>query len=271
MKKNVWLILLAPLVLAACQDNTAKQQAAIPAATEHSAQAVTPAQPAATLSETPASAAASPSGSADQSAAESKALKVEVTDTVAVTKPEKVGVGATVQQSMAQARADAAATASGLVGETKTVVPAATAKAIQPKKASTSKSSVAAVKSVVSEKPVAVPAAVPLTAAGDAAKGKRLAQKCKACHNFTAKKKVGPGLKGVFGRKAGSMPGMRYSPALAAGGWVWDDKNLAAWVCDSKKALKTLSGNASAKTKMSVQRICDAGKQADLIAFLKTL
>jgi len=247
------------LVLAACQDNTAKQQAAIPAATEHSAQAVTAAQPAATLSETPAS------------AAESKALKVGVTDTVAVTKPEKVGVAATVQQSMAQARADAAATASGLVGETKTVVPAATAKAIQPKKASTSKSSVAAVKSVVAEKPVAVPAAVSLSAAGDAAKGKRLAQKCKACHNFTAKKKVGPGLQGVFGRKAGIMPDMKYSAALAAGSWVWEGKNLAAWMCDSKKAVKSLSGNPSAKTKMPPQRICDAAKQADLIAYLKTL
>jgi len=106
---------------------------------------------------------------------------------------------------------------------------------------------------------------------GDAAKGKSLANKCKSCHAFTAKKKMGPGLKAIYGRKAGSMAGIRYSDALAAGGWIWDDKNLAMWLCDSKKAVKSLSGNSSAKTKMSAQRICDATKQADLIAFLKTL
>ncbi|RLL56050.1 cytochrome C [Mariprofundus sp. EBB-1] len=110
-----------------------------------------------------------------------------------------------------------------------------------------------------------------MAALGNAAKGKSLANKCKTCHNFTARKKVGPGLQGVVGRKAGSMTDMKYSSALAAGGWVWNEKNLAAWMCDSKAAVKTLSGNASAKTKMGAQRICDATKQADLIAFLKTL
>lgn len=107
--------------------------------------------------------------------------------------------------------------------------------------------------------------------AGDAGRGKSLARKCKACHNFSDKKKVGPGLKGVFGRKAGIMPDMKYGVALAAGGWVWDEAHLAAWICNSKQAIKTFSGNASARTKMGPQRICDPAKQADLIAYLKTL
>ena len=115
-----------------------------------------------------------------------------------------------------------------------------------------------------------VATAAPL-ASGDAGKGKSLANKCKGCHHFTAKKKVGPGLQAIVGRKAGSMAGARYSTALSAGGWVWNEKNLAIWLCDSKKAVKTLSGNSSAKTKMPAQRICDVNKQADLIAFLNTL
>ena len=52
----------------------------------------------------------------------------------------------------------------------------------------------------------------PMTAQAGAAWGK-----CKACHNFTEKKKVGPGLKGVMNRKAGAMEGMKYSKALASG------------------------------------------------------
>jgi len=111
----------------------------------------------------------------------------------------------------------------------------------------------------------------PVAIVGDAAKGKKIARKCQTCHNFTAKKKVGPGLKGVFGRKAGIMPDMKYGKSLAAGGWVWDEKHLDMWDCDSRKAIKVFSGDPSAKTKMPPQRICEPAKLANLIAFLKTL
>ncbi len=282
MRKNTWLILLASLAFAGCQDNSTSEQANVPVATEHSAQAVAPAPSEKASSETPSSVPANPSETTGQPAAESEALKVEATDTVAVTKPEKSNMAATVQQSMTQAKTDAAVTASDLVDESKTMASAATAGATPPKAAAASQakkastavaaSPASAMKSAVSDKPASAPAAVAsLTTAGDAVKGKKLAKKCKACHNFTDKKKVGPGLKGIFGRKAGAMPDMKYGAALAAGGWVWDEKNLAAWVCNSKKAVKSLSGDASAKTKMGPQRICDAAKQADLIAYLKTL
>jgi len=109
------------------------------------------------------------------------------------------------------------------------------------------------------------------TPAGDMVKGKALARKCMACHAFSDKKKMGPGLKAIVGRKAGSMAGMNYSEALAAGSWSWNEQNLAGWLCDSKAAVKALSGDAKAKTKMPAQRICEADRQADLIAFLKTL
>jgi len=95
--------------------------------------------------------------------------------------------------------------------------------------------------------------------------------KCKACHNFTEKKKVGPGLKGVVGRDAGIMPKMKYSKSLKAGGWKWDEANLRKWICKSKDAVKELSGDSHAKTKMPNQKICDPAKQDEVLAKLKSI
>jgi len=95
--------------------------------------------------------------------------------------------------------------------------------------------------------------------------------KCKACHNFDDTNKVGPGLKGVVGRAAGSHAGFKYSADLGKGGWNWDEDHLRKWMCNSKDAIAEFSGNASAKTKMPPQKVCDAAKQDEVIAFLKGL
>ncbi|HIP06762.1 MAG TPA: c-type cytochrome [Mariprofundaceae bacterium] len=96
-------------------------------------------------------------------------------------------------------------------------------------------------------------------------------KKCKSCHNFSAKHKTGPGLKGVVGRDAGSTDFKKYSKSLKAGGWKWDDDHLRAWMCDSKKAIKEFTGDKKAKTKMAKQKVCDAERQDEIIAFLKAL
>jgi len=94
--------------------------------------------------------------------------------------------------------------------------------------------------------------------------------KCKMCHSFGDGNKVGPGLKGIVGRKAGTFPGFRYSDSLKNANWVWDEDHLRKWIHKSKDAIKEFTGDSSAKTKMSNQKI--KGEKADkVIAFLKTI
>lgn len=103
--------------------------------------------------------------------------------------------------------------------------------------------------------------------------------KCKACHNFASKKKVGPGLgkgdgiPGVFGRKAGTFPGFKYKFTKYIKGepWVWDEAHLRKWMCNSKKAIKEFTGDPKAKTKMPPQKVCDPAKQDEVIAKLKSV
>ena len=108
--------------------------------------------------------------------------------------------------------------------------------------------------------------------------------KCKACHNFTAKKKVGPGWgkgdtghgmqPGVFGRQAGTSPGFKYkfTKYIESGkAWHWDAAHLRKWMCNSKDAVKEFTGNPKARTKMPPQKVCDPAKQDAIIAFMKSI
>jgi len=94
--------------------------------------------------------------------------------------------------------------------------------------------------------------------------------KCKVCHHFNAKHSVGPGLAGIVGREAGKSGFKKHKPALAKGGWVWTEANLRKWICNSKDAIKELSGDDHARTKMPPQKMCGA-KADPIIAFLKTI
>ncbi len=52
-------------------------------------------------------------------------------------------------------------------------------------------------------------------AQGDAKRGQKLFEECHACHSLErGAQGVGPGLHGVFGRRAGEVDDFRYSPAL---------------------------------------------------------
>ena len=65
-------------------------------------------------------------------------------------------------------------------------------------------------------------------AAGDSAAGQQFfTTHCSACHaTEPGVNKIGPSLAGVVGRKSGSTPGFKYSPALKEANITWDEKTL---------------------------------------------
>ena len=99
--------------------------------------------------------------------------------------------------------------------------------------------------------------------AQDAAAGGMAFQQCAECHAPGTADGAGPGLKGVFGRRAAGKQGFAYSPALVASKIVWDDKTLDAFLADPQKAVPG--------TSMAYGGDDDARERADLVAYLKTL
>lgn len=94
--------------------------------------------------------------------------------------------------------------------------------------------------------------------------------RCKVCHSFDSTNKVGPGLAGVYGRKAGSSAGFKYSNTLKSADWVWDDEHLKEFLNNSNAAVKKFTGNDAAKSKMPPQKLKGA-KLDEVINFLKGL
>lgn len=96
------------------------------------------------------------------------------------------------------------------------------------------------------------------TSAGDVERGRLVYQGCMGCHSLD-EDDVGPRHRGVVGRRAGSVPGYVYSPALKASGIVWDTATLDRWL-SSPQAL--VPG-----TKMFFS-LANEKMRADVIAYL---
>lgn len=63
---------------------------------------------------------------------------------------------------------------------------------------------------------------------------------CGSCHGVDARNRVGPGLAGVWGRRAGSVEGFRYSPAMKArgeAGLTWDEANLRSYLRNPREVV----------------------------------
>ena len=97
---------------------------------------------------------------------------------------------------------------------------------------------------------------------GDAANGETLFKRCTACHNFDpGKKKIGPHLKGIVGRRAGSVEGYKYSKAMAAADITWDEASLDEFIAQPRAFVKG--------TKMGFAGLRDDAQRQDIIAYLK--
>ncbi len=98
--------------------------------------------------------------------------------------------------------------------------------------------------------------------AGDPVKGKAVFARCAICHDLnTGANRLGPTLKGVMGRKAGTAPGFAFSPALKAKGATWNAASLDAFLASPARYAP---GN-----KMAFAGLPNAKERADLIAYMK--
>ncbi len=87
---------------------------------------------------------------------------------------------------------------------------------------------------------------------------------CSGCHSIVAgQNAVGPSLRGVVGRKAGSLPGYAYSMALKNSGIVWTPERLDSWLSGP---MTLVPG-----TKMSFGGYSESKQRQVVIAYLETL
>ena len=96
---------------------------------------------------------------------------------------------------------------------------------------------------------------------GDAQRGAPVFTQCKICHSLEAgKNMLGPTLHGLIGRKAGSVPGYAYSPAMKSANVTWTDDTLSKYLSDPKAFIPG--------DKMAFTGIKDPSKLGDLLAYL---
>jgi cytochrome c len=96
---------------------------------------------------------------------------------------------------------------------------------------------------------------------GDPVRGRVVYQACESCHSVD-EDDVGPHHRGVYGRKAGSVPGYAYSAALKRSGIVWNAQTLDRWLTGPQAMVPGSKMFFSLKS---------ASDRADVIAYLATL
>jgi len=96
---------------------------------------------------------------------------------------------------------------------------------------------------------------------GDAQRGAQVFAQCKICHSLEAGKNIlGPSLHGLIGRRAGSVPGYAYSPAMKNANVTWNDNTLSQYLSNPKAFIPG--------DKMAFPGVTDPSKLGDLLAYL---
>ena len=94
---------------------------------------------------------------------------------------------------------------------------------------------------------------------GDSVRGEQVYQACTDCHSLD-QNDLGPRHRGVYGRKAGSLPDYDYSAALREAGIVWTAETLDRWLTNPK---------AFVPGAKMVFHLDNAQDRADVIAYLR--
>jgi cytochrome c len=97
---------------------------------------------------------------------------------------------------------------------------------------------------------------------GDPAKGRTVFARCAMCHDLNrGTTLIGPSMKGVLGRKSGSMPNFAYSAAMKGKNVVWNPATIDTFITAPSKFVPG--------TKMAFGGVPNPQERADLIAYLK--
>lgn len=85
---------------------------------------------------------------------------------------------------------------------------------------------------------------------------------CTSCHSLKPGEpsRAGPNLADVLGRKAGTVPGFAYSPAMKASGVVWDRATLDRFLASPNEVVP---GN-----RMSFAGVSQPAKRAAIVEYL---
>jgi cytochrome c len=94
----------------------------------------------------------------------------------------------------------------------------------------------------------------------DLQRGAAIYERCVACHAFEYDR-TGPRHCGLFGRRAGTVPGFQYSAAMRESNIVWNEKTLDVFL---KSPMTAVPG-----TSMGYAGIANAGEREALIAYMK--
>jgi cytochrome c len=90
--------------------------------------------------------------------------------------------------------------------------------------------------------------------------GEAVYARCMACHAL-AYDRTGPHHCGLFGRRAGSVPGFPYSGAMKQSAIVWNARTLDCFLANPAKAVPG--------TTMGYAGVTDAKERTALIAYLR--
>jgi cytochrome c len=85
---------------------------------------------------------------------------------------------------------------------------------------------------------------------------------CATCHTLNASdpQRQGPTLAGVWGRKAGSVPGFHYSAGFANADWNWDEAHLDPYLANPQAVIPGA---------VMPYKQADAARRHAIIEFLK--